>query len=437
MRAVATAGIVLTGTLLLAGCAMNPVTGRSELALYAVSDSEEVAVGRKAFPETMQRMWGEYDDESLRAYVDGVGQRLARVSHRPGLPYSFRVVNESVPNAFALPGGQIAITRGLLVDLENEAQLAAVLGHEIGHVTARHFSQAMQRGTLLNVGLQAVAIATSGSPYSALARQGGQLAATVLDSSYSREEERDADRLGVDYMVRAGYDPRGAVELQQYFARKSGEGDPTWLEGMFRTHPFSVERLRDIQAQIARQYPGQLSGQGPGQGDGRFNQAIAPLRAKRAAYAAYDQARKREQGRDREGAIALYRQAVELAPDQYLLHNGLGMAFLRAENHAQAKGALLRARELSSEYYETHLGLGVMHLKAGEFEEAKESLRQSMRLMPTLGGAFFLAEAQEKSGEYQEAFILYRQVAEADPRGGFGRTAAGRARELAARFGGR
>ena len=436
MRMGVIVGLSMVGLLVGAGCAMNPVTGRSGLALYSVPESEEVTMGRKAFPETMQRMWGEYDDSALHAYVESVGQRLARVSHRPGLPYSFRVVNESSPNAFALPGGQIAITRGLLVDLESEAQLAAVLGHEIGHVTARHFGQAMQRGTLLNVGLQAVAIASTGSAYSALARQGGQLAATILDSSYSREEERDADRLGVDYMVLAGYNPRGAMELQQYFSKKSGEGDPNWLEGMFRTHPFSVERLRDIQGHINSQYAGKLA-QPASSADERFAQALAPLRAMRPAFATYDQARKREQARELVPAIALYQQAAQQAPEQYLLHNGLGMAHLRADHHDQAKAALMRAMELHGEYYETHLGLGVIHLKANELVQAREHLRRSMQLMPTLGGAFFLAETQERNGEFREAFTLYRQVADADPRGNMGRTAAGRASSLAARFGGR
>ncbi|MBE0598642.1 MAG: M48 family metalloprotease, partial [Desulfuromonadales bacterium] len=138
---------------LLASCAVNPVTGRQELALLQVSPAEEVALGEKAFPQALQQMGGELGDPQLAAYVDKVGQRLARLSERPDLPWKFQVVNDGTPNAFALPGGFIGISRGLLQQLENEAQLASVLGHEIAHVTARHSVQGMQRGALLNVGL--------------------------------------------------------------------------------------------------------------------------------------------------------------------------------------------------------------------------------------------------------------------------------------------
>ncbi|MBU3937569.1 MAG: M48 family metalloprotease, partial [Proteobacteria bacterium] len=133
------------------GCAVNPVTGKSELAFYSMSEQEEVSLGSKAFPEAIQRMQGEYHDQRLKEYVTAIGMRLAQVSHRPHLSYSFKVVNDSSPNAFAMPGGNIAITRGLLVALESESQLAAVLGHELGHVTARHSMQNLQRGILLNI----------------------------------------------------------------------------------------------------------------------------------------------------------------------------------------------------------------------------------------------------------------------------------------------
>ena len=137
----------------LAGCAVNPATGRTELALIPVSTSQEIAIGEKTFPQAVQQMGGEYPDARLAAYVNQVGLRLGRASQRPDLPYQFKVVNDSTPNAFALPGGFIAITRGLLINMDNEAQLAAILGHEIGHVTARHAVQGLQRGALLNVAL--------------------------------------------------------------------------------------------------------------------------------------------------------------------------------------------------------------------------------------------------------------------------------------------
>jgi len=432
-RAFAVAAVLLP----LSGCAVNPVTGKTELAFYQMSEQEEIALGRKAFPEAIQRMAGEYDDPQLKSYINSVGLRLAQASHRPSLPYTFRIVNESQPNAFAVPGGNIAITRGLLMDLQSEAQLAAVLGHEIGHVTAKHSLQNLQRGILLGFGLQMLTLPVSGTSYSALARQAGQIAGTIVDSSYSRDEEREADRLGIDYMIRASYHPQGAIELHEYFLKKSGEGDPLWISGLFRTHPFSKDRMRDNQYYIDSNYRAALHSETYTVGVESFQQAIAPLRKSREAFQMYDKARERERANDLAGAIPLYEQAVQKAPGQSLLRTGLGMAHLKNKNYPAARQALLAAEKLNGEYFETHLGLGYLNLKEDNLSAAREHLQKSMKLMATLGGAFFLAETYEKSGSPREAFELYSQVAEADPSGNMGRTAAARARALSRMYGGR
>ncbi|MGV1098338.1 M48 family metalloprotease [Thiovibrio sp. JS02] len=430
-------GMLLILFPLLPGCAVNPVTGKAELAFYSMSEQEEISLGRKAFPQAVQQMEGEYDDPRLKEYINSVGQRLARVSHRPGLPYTFKVVNDSQPNAFAVPGGNIAITRGLLVDLENEAQLAAVLGHEIGHVTARHSLQNLQRGILLNLGLQVLALETGGTTYSALSRQAGQIAGAVISSSYSRDEEREADRLGIDYMVRASYNPQGAVQLQEYFMKKSGEQDPLWISGLFRTHPFSGERMRDNQNYIESVYAGILRNDAYTLAAEGFLQAIRPLRESREAFKEYDRGKERERANDLAGAISLYEQAARKAPGQSLLHNGLGLAYLKANRLGEAKKSLHKAADLNGEYFETHFGLGYAYLKEGDLGRAKMHLEKSMKLMPTLGSAFFLAETYEKSASVKEAFQLYKQVAEADSAGKLGKAAAGRAQALARQYGGR
>ena len=154
---------VLISVLLLAlfGCAVNPVTGKNELSF--MSAQQEIAVGEKNYRPSRQSQGGDYYlNPTLQAYVAGVGRKLAAVSGQPDLPYDFVVLNNSVPNAWALPGGKIAINRGLLVYLEDESQLAAVLAHEVVHAAARHGAQQMTRGTLTSVGLAAVAIGAQG-----------------------------------------------------------------------------------------------------------------------------------------------------------------------------------------------------------------------------------------------------------------------------------
>lgn len=423
---------LLTALLLLAGCAVNPVTGKKELALVPVSPAEEIALGEKAFPQAVQQMGGELDDPALAAYVSRIGLDLARLSERPELPWEFKVINDSTPNAFALPGGRVAVTRGLLANLENEAQLAAVLGHEIGHVTARHSVQGIQRGTLLNLGLAVLSGVTSDAPTGQLAQQAGQLTATLVDRSYSREQERESDRLGIDYMVKAGYNPQGAVQVQELFYRKiEGGAEPQWLSGLFRSHPFSKERMLDNESYILTRVPhpppGETLRPAP------FQEATARLRARQEAYALFDRARQLEGKGDRKNAVATYLQAATAAPDEYLILTGLGLAYLRAEDPVAARPHLARAVQANGNYFLSRLALGYALLEQKDEARAVEELEASMRLLRTAEGGFLLAQGYEKTGQRQKAAELYRGVAQADPQGKLGRAAAERLRAMRVR----
>ncbi len=416
---------------LLAGCAVSPVTGRQELALFQVSTSEEISLGQQTFPRALQQMGGEYDDPQLADYVRQVGEKLARISQRPDLPYQFKVVNDSTPNAFALPGGFIAISRGLLAALENEAQLASVLGHELGHVTARHSVQAMQRGSLLGLGMAVLGGGAGQGGYGVVAQQAGQLAAGLLENTYSREQERESDRLGVDYLVLAGYNPQGAVQLQEYFYRKVEQGaEPMWLAGLFRTHPFSKERMLDLQQYVAERYA-------PTAGDPRyvlnqqsFARAVAGLRRMQQGYALYDQARQFEEQGQLSRAIAVYLQAATAAPDQALILTALGTAYLKTDDLAAGQQHLSRAVQLDGQYYRSRLGLGYLLLEQKNYPRAVRELEASMALLPTLQGAYLLASAYEGNRQIGQAVEMYRAVVKADSEGRLGQAAAERLQAL-------
>jgi len=415
--------------ILLAGCAANPVTGRQELALVAVSTQEEVDLGQKTYPKILQKMGGSFQDPELDQYLRQVGMKLARVSHRPELPYQFKIVNDSTPNAFALPGGPIAISRGLLVGIDNEAQLASIVGHEIGHVTARHAVQGMQRGTMLGLGLSVLSGATSNSTYGGLTQQTGQLAASLINNTYSREQESESDRLGIDYMVKAGFNPLGAVQVQAYFYNQIEKGaDPNWLTGLFRTHPFSKERMLANEQYVRSRYAQELKTLPFNREE--FQQATLRVRQLEPGYEMYEQGRKQEARGDLRGAIATYLNAAALAPDQALIMTGLGMAYLKADDLQSARHHLERALQLGPGYYQSHMGLGYIYLEQGQTEHAVTQLQQSMELLPTGQGAFLLAEGFAKQGKKQQAYELYQQVAKADPNGQLGQTAAARAQAL-------
>ena len=174
------------------GCAVNPVTGKSDFMM--VSEAQEIALGQQNYAPMQQAEGGVYDiDPQLTAYVRDVGSKLAEVSDRP-LPYEFVVLNNSVPNAWALPGGKIAINRGLLTELNSEAELAAVLGHEIVHAAAKHSAQQMSRGMLLQGAVLATAVATANSDFGEFAVGGAAVGAQLVNSTYGRSAELESDK---------------------------------------------------------------------------------------------------------------------------------------------------------------------------------------------------------------------------------------------------
>ena len=213
-----------------AACATNPVTGKKQMSL--LSEAEELAIGQQQDLEVRREM-GVYDDANLQRYVSDIGQELARHSHRPSLPWSFTIVDSPAINAFALPGGYVYVTRGLLAYLDDESELAGVLGHEIGHVTARHAAQAYTRQAEANLGLMVLSIfVPSTQPFTDLSATG----LGVLFLRNGREAELEADRLGVEYGSGAGYDPTGVPRFLATLARVSAlseRGMPNWLS----THP--------------------------------------------------------------------------------------------------------------------------------------------------------------------------------------------------------
>ncbi len=242
------AGLSLAAALLLTGCALNPVTGQRDFAL--VSESEEIEQGRRFHAEIVRR-YGVYDDPALQVYVDGIGQRLARASHRAHLKYSFTVLDSPEINAFALPGGYIYVTRGILAYLDSEAELAGVLGHEIGHVTARH--SVRQQSGQFATGLLGVLIA--GATGSSNLANIGEAIGTGIVRGYGRDHELEADRLGAEYLHAIGHDPEimlgviGVLKDQEVYEveRAKQEGrEPNVYHGVFSTHPRNDQRLKTV-----------------------------------------------------------------------------------------------------------------------------------------------------------------------------------------------
>ncbi|TVQ80299.1 MAG: hypothetical protein EA380_03425 [Phycisphaeraceae bacterium] len=233
------------------GCSTNPATGRSQLNL--LSRAHEISIGSEAQPQLVAEYGGEVRDPQLRAYVTRVG--MSMVEYTEGdfrdLPWEFTLLDSDVINAFALPGGKVFVSRGLVQKMTNEAQLAAVLGHEIGHVTARHANDRISRQLILT-GVVVGATVAAGQSDSDLVRVGVPVlvgtTGTGFSLSFDRNQELESDRLGMRYMTRAGYDPRGMLQLMEILRDASGErSQPEWLS----THPLPETRIRAIEQRLA------------------------------------------------------------------------------------------------------------------------------------------------------------------------------------------
>lgn len=233
------------------GCSTNPVTGRQQLSF--MSEDQEVAMGRETDPQIVAQ-FGEYQDAELAAYVNQIGQSMARLSHRSSLNYTFRVLDSPVINAFALPGGYVYFTRGILAHFNSEAELAGVMGHEIGHVTARHGADRYTKVQLASISLGLGGLFL---PRESIVNSAAQNLVGLALLSYGRDDESQSDELGVEYSTKAGYDAHDMAEFFgtiERISKKSGGGVPSFLS----THPNPGNRQRRVHEMAAawqQKYP--------------------------------------------------------------------------------------------------------------------------------------------------------------------------------------
>jgi predicted Zn-dependent protease len=390
--------------LLLGGCAVNPVTGEKELTL--VSEAQEMAIGQKNYGPYRQAQGGDYVVEpELTRYVQSVGDRIAAVSDRK-LPYEFEVLNDSTPNAWALPGGKISINRGLLVELETEAELAAVLAHEVVHAAARHSAQSIERGMFVQGALVAAGVALGDSDYRDIGMLGAGIGGQLAQQKYSRDAETEADAYGMRYMRRAGYDPAAAVGLQETFVRLAEGGSSSWLTGLFASHPPSPQRVTANRALLA-----QMGNPGGEIGRERYQRKIARIKRNKPAYDAYAEARAALEKDDLKTALRKVDEAIKIEPDEAAFY-GLRGEIRTAQNRPkQALRDLDRAVALNPDYFRPLLQRGLTRRMVGATEGAARDLERSVALLPTAEGYLGLGRVAEARGQRDQAVSYLRKAA--------------------------
>jgi predicted Zn-dependent protease len=388
------------------GCATNPVTGKSQFML--VSEGSEIELDKKNSPYQFSSDYGISQDRTLNAYINQTGRRLSKQTHRPDMPYSFQAVNATYVNAYAFPGGSIALTRGILLSLDNEAELAALLGHELGHVNARHTAEQMSKSMLTKAVVGGVAIyaGTHDPAYAGAAATLGMVGAGALLASYSRDNEREADALGLDYMVKAGYAPQGMEGLMKMLQRLSSH-KPSAIELMFATHPMSDERYRNTTAAVQRRYAAQTGL--PNYRD-RYMDHTAPLRKIKDAIEEMQKSDAEMSAKRYPAAESHLKSALRTAPRDYTALTMMSKCLILQEKYSEAaRYADLAAGVYPQEAQAHYLG-GLASLNNKKFDTAFQKLDTYDQKLPGNPNILFLkGYCREKAQNRQSAGELYMQ----------------------------
>lgn len=371
----------------LSGCATDPITGQQ--VLVGMSEQDELAVNRKHSPQQFSADYGAVQDPALNRYVNEVEKSLAAGTHRPDVPYNARVVNANYINAYTFPGGSMACTRGILLDMDSEDELAALLGHETGHVNARHSAKQAGRGMIAQAGAMAVNVAVAMSDYrgaAPLANIASQVGASALLAGYSRNDERQADALGLDYMTRAGYNPDGMVNLMDML-RSQHKEQPSLLQTMFSSHPMSDERYATAEREAHDAYG---SFRGKKLSRERYMDHTAGLRTIAPAIKAQQEGESLMAKKSLDDAETRFARSLKLAPDDYCGNVLMGKCLLAQKQYNDADRHFSRASEIYPGEGQAIYQRGVSKLALGRGPEALAAFNAYDRTLPGNPTTLFL-----------------------------------------------
>ncbi|MFU8780305.1 MAG: M48 family metalloprotease [Kiritimatiellia bacterium] len=394
----------LTAGAAITGCATNPVTGRRQLMLLSTSD--EMAMDRQYAPHQFSADFGAIQNPALQRYLQDVTDRLIPHVHRPDMPYGATGLHASYVNGYTFPAGTMGLTRGILAELPDEAALAALIGHEMGHVNARHAARRMtsQVMTMLVIGLGA-AVLLEDEKYAPLVLGIGAIGAGALLARYSRENEREADALGMEYMVAAGYAPVGMVSLMDVL-RSMQRRKPNALEMMFATHPMSEERY---QTAIRGSQQRDAAHAGAETGRARYMDMTASIRAQKSMLSALQDGDSAMRNSNWQDAEDQYARALRQSPDDYEGLLKMAQCRVAQEKLDDAAVRIVRAREVyPTEPLSYQLG-GLVALRRGRFEEAHRDFTHYLSVLP--GNpltVFYNGRSLEGMGRKEDAAAQYK-----------------------------
>ena len=405
------------------GCATNPVTGRSQFML--MSESKELETDRNIAPHQFSADYGAVKDKELNSYVSKIGNDIARYSHRPQMPYNFRVLNSNVVNGYTFPAGSVGLDRGLMITMEDESQLAAVIGHEIGHVSYRHAGERMskQLAWMGAVALLGAYLEYEKKKYAALAAGLGAIGANMLLCRYSRENEREADEIGMEYMVRAGHNPRGMVGLMDCF-RKLSKSKPNVVEVLFSTHPMSDERYNTAASRIKNKYSDKES---LSLNRERYMDYTAKLRSIRGAIELMQDGEQALMSNKLPQAEAKCREALNLVPGDYVGLLLVAKCLLVQKKYAEAVKYAEEAKTVYPEEPQAKHLCGIIKIGNSQFESALNDFKFYEGALPGNSNTiYYQGFCHEKMGQKPMAAEKYQKYLNQDPQGEYSENAKAR-----------
>lgn len=393
-------------------CTTNPVSGQKEIIL--LSEKDEIKLAKEWYPNILwsaEGAGGEFKDDKLKAYLRDLVLQIHRVSHRPHLPIEFVIQNSSLPNAWAIPG-YVAITRGLLCALESEAEFVYVMGHEIGHISARHSASQMSKSILADSLLKVGSYALSGKSYADWAMELGSIGANLLLLKYSREDELEADRLGVEYMVRLGYDPKNAIYAHLNVQRASDEylrrvgkdsEEGSFFSELLSTHPRTKIRIEELKTITEKVKPVNLRGDGTQRKI--FQEAISNLKRTHRIYITYyDPAVSALRKGNIKEAERLIDRALEEKNDEAPYLTLKGILEQKRGRHLSAEGYFRRAQKIDPSYVPALRGLGIVCYEKKDLRNAMAFLKDALSLFPNdVPSHYYLGMAYFDSHNYHYA----------------------------------
>lgn len=382
------------------GCAKDPVTGKTQLMM--LTQDQEIAIDRQQSPFQFSSDYGIVQDKALNQYIHQVGRDLVPFTHRPGMPYNFQCVNATYINAYAFPGGSIAVTRGILLSLENEAELAALLGHELGHVNARHTAEQVSKSQLSSLFVSGLAILADSQAKGLgnLTQQLGALGQGLYLSKYSRDNEREADYLGHDYMVKAGYGSPGFVGLMEMLDALNKQ-QPTTAQMLFSTHPMSHERLEAAVQRDRGPYAGTRNS--PVRRE-RYMDQTAALRQRKKAIELMQEGEKHLSQEKFDAASTAFASALKQADDDYAGHVLMAKCRLIQKKNAEAADYATAAIQLYPTEPQGHYMAGLAHVGTRQFDRALDNFTTCDRLLPGNPQlTFYMGYCRDNLGQRQAA----------------------------------